>query len=72
MKLANRKNLNTCWKPSRNEPRLRNSKSINFIVNLAFADSAYAQNLTTEAELYCKAALAFAREEGIWLPYSLS
>lgn len=55
-----------------NEPRLGKSKSTHFLLNLAFADSAYAQNLTTEAELYCKAAFSYAREEGIWLPYSLS
>ncbi len=55
------------------EPQLRNSKIIHFLVNLAHADATYVQNLTVEAELYCKAAFAAAREEsGIWMPLSLS
>jgi LuxR family transcriptional regulator, maltose regulon positive regulatory protein len=56
-----------------NEPQLRNSKIIHFLVNLAYADSSYEQNLTIKAELYCQAAFAAAREEGgIWMPLSLS
>ena len=56
----------------RQEPRLRRSEAIQWIVDLAGADCAYAQIRSAEAEQHCRSAFAHAREEGIGMIYGLS
>lgn len=56
----------------RQEPRLRQSKAIQWIVDLASADCAYAQNRSAEAEQYCRSAFSHAQEQGIGMIYGLS
>lgn len=55
-----------------NEPRLGKGGIIHFLIDLAFAGCAYAQNRVDEAQQHCKAAFSFARREGVWMPFSLS
>lgn len=56
----------------RQEPRLRRSAAIQWIVDLASADCAYALNRSAEAEQYCRSAFAHARKKGIGMIYGLS
>jgi ATP/maltotriose-dependent transcriptional regulator MalT len=54
-----------------NEPRLRKSDMIRFLVLLAKADCALANHQSEQAKVFCRDAFAAAREKGIWMPYGL-
>jgi len=56
----------------RQDTRCRRSAGIQWIIDLASADWAYAQNRSAEAEQYCRSAFAHARQEGIGMIYGLS
>ena len=55
-----------------NQPRLGQGGIIHFLIDLAFAGCAFAQNRVNEAQQHCRAAFSFARIEGAWAPFGLS
>lgn len=72
LELGNTQAARAILESIRQESRLRRSAVIQWIVDLASADCAYAQNRAAEAEPYCRSAFAYAREEGIGMIYGLS